>query len=236
MDWTLLSAPALVDWCEANYAVTPHVAEWWNTVTSLAMVAMGLLGAWRVRGHETRFGVGMVGLAAIGLGSAAFHGTLLRFAQAADELPMLWVGLACIWTLADRARGPGEGRTFAALLAAFGLGFCVTYALVPWAFMLFVGVYGLLVAWLAIRTVQLTWWRRPDDVPATPALRASAGTVIAAYIGSFFLFWVPEHLLLPCDHPLQAAHLHGWWHLGAGVGTFAWWTWARLDRALVRGG
>ncbi|MFZ5476434.1 MAG: ceramidase domain-containing protein [Myxococcota bacterium] len=220
--WT---APALVDWCEPNYAVTPHVAEWWNTLSSGAMVAIGLYGFWRVRDAALRFRLGMLGLAAVGAGSAAFHGTLLRAAQAADELPMVWLGLACVWALADRARAPGEGRSTLAALVAFGAAFCVAYATVPWAFALFVGVYATMVAWVALRTIQLTW-----GAPSSPAIRRAAATMIGTYLGSFFLCWFPEHVLLGCDHPLQALQLHSFWHVGGAVGTVAWWEWARLDR------
>ena len=32
---------ATIEWCERNYVVTPYVAEWWNTVTSLVVLAGG---------------------------------------------------------------------------------------------------------------------------------------------------------------------------------------------------
>lgn len=229
--WTPLGAPALVDWCEPNYAVSPYVAEFWNTLSSLVMVGLGVFGLWRVRHAALRFRLGMLGTCVVGFGSAAFHGTLLRVAQAADELPMVWLGLACIWTLADRARAPGEGRGLAIGFAIFGSAFCAAYALVPWAFTLFVGVYTLLVAWLAIRTVQLSFFRL-----SPPRVRFAGATVILAYIGSFFVMWLPEHVLFACDHPIQAAQLHSWWHVGAGIGTIAWWEWAMLDRDRVYGG
>ncbi|MFN7147143.1 MAG: ceramidase domain-containing protein [Myxococcota bacterium] len=223
--WSALAAPALVDWCEPNYAVSARVAEWWNTLSSLAMVVMGLVGAWRVRRDGARFVIGMLGLAAVGAGSAAFHGTLLRVAQAADELPMVWLGLACVWALADRARPAGAGRPLARTLAVFGVLFCVAYATVPWAFHLFLAVYGAMVAWVAVRTMQLSWFPR-----AARPIRRWAALTVAGYLGGFFLFWVPEHVLLACDAAPQAFHLHSWWHLGAGFGTYAWWTWALHDR------
>lgn len=229
--WTPLGAPALVDWCEPNYFVSPWVAEFWNTASSLAMVGFGLLGLWRVRHAALRFRLGMLGTCAVGFGSAAFHGTLLRLAQAADELPMVWLGLACVWTLADRARPPGAGRPLAIGFGVFGTLFCVAYALVPWAFTLFVGVYAVLVAWLAIRTVQLSFFR-----PSSRRIRVAAAVVILAYIGSFFLTWVPEHVVLACSDPLQGLQLHSLWHLGAGLGTIAWWEWAMLDRARAYAG
>ncbi len=52
--WTPLGAPALVDWCEPNYLVTPWLAELWNTVSSLLIVAMGVFGFWRCRDSELR--------------------------------------------------------------------------------------------------------------------------------------------------------------------------------------
>lgn len=220
------SAPALVDWCEPNYVYTPWVAEAWNTASSLVLVVLGLYGMFRV--HGLRFRLGMLGLAGVGVGSALFHGVLVRFAQAADELPMVWLGLTCVWTIADREKAAGEGRLLAAGFLLFGVLFTIAYATVPWAFTLFLGVYGLLVAWLAVRTAQLT-------MGASFPIKRAALATIGAYLGSFFVFWVPEHVVLGCDHPLQAVQLHSWWHVGAGVGTYAWWWWAYLDRERVLG-
>jgi len=221
-----LLGPALVDWCEPNHAVMPAVAEFTNTVTSLVMIAMAAFGLWLTRSHELRFRLGMVGTGFVGLGSALFHATLQRWAQAADELPMMGLGLACAWTMAQRGRRQGEGKRLAAGLLVFGVFFVLAYATATWAFQLFVGVYGVLVVWLAGRTLVLSFVE-----PAPRAVRRDAVVVVVAYIGSFLLFWLPEHVLLACSHPLQSWHLHGWWHLGAGVGTVAWWWWAAADRA-----
>ncbi len=221
------SEPALVDWCEPNYAFSTLVAEGWNTASSLLLVGLGVVGATWLDGR--RFRAGMLGLAVVGAGSALFHGTLTRWAQAADELPMIWLGLACMWTLAQRDRPSGQGAGLAAVLGAFGAVFTLAYAAVPWAFVLFLLVYGTMVGWLAVRTAWLS-----SGGPA--ALQRAAWLTILAYLEGFFLFWVPEHLVLPCEHPAQALQLHAWWHVGAGVGTAAWWTWAWLDRSRAHAG
>jgi dihydroceramidase len=228
--WNGRGAPALVNWCEPDYAASPYVAEWVNTLTSVAMILIGAVGYWLVRDAAARFRVGMVGLSLVGAGSAAFHGTLLRGAQAADELPMVGLGLMCLWTLLHRDRPAGEGTRAALGLAAFAVLFTAAYAAVDWAFALFIGIYGLMIGWVCIRTIQLTWWRS-----SSPELRRAATGLVAGYVGSFALFWLPEHVLLGCGHPLQALHLHGFWHLGAGGGTISWWIWARLDRERALG-
>src|ERR1700723_3106631 len=66
-----------VDWCEANYQVTPYVAEFWNTLSSLAMVVAGVLGLLLNRTKlPARYLAAFGLLALVGLGSIAFHATL----------------------------------------------------------------------------------------------------------------------------------------------------------------
>ena len=227
--WSVWGAPALVDWCEANYAGSSYVAELWNTWSSGMMVAIALAGLWRVRSEGWRFMLGMGGLAGVGLGSAAFHGTLLRVAQAADELPMIWLGIGCVWTVTARRWGDAQARPWALGMLLFGCAFMAAYATVPWAFALFIAVYGGMIAWVVLRTLWLTWGQ-----PSTAEMRFFAKGTIFFYLGSFFFAWMPEHVLLGCDHPLQALHLHSWWHLGSAVGTVCWWLWAAEDHRRLR--
>ena len=86
---------ATVDWCERNYFVTEHVAELWNSLSSLFIVAAGVgaaVQAVRV-GAETRYVLIGAILAVVGLGSVAFHATLRQQDQSLDEIPMLWVAV-----------------------------------------------------------------------------------------------------------------------------------------------
>ena len=80
-----------VDWCERNYRVSYYVAEWYNTITNLLFVLLGTYGFYRSikSGLEPRFQLLYLGVIVIGLGSAAFHGTLSFHGQQADENPMI---------------------------------------------------------------------------------------------------------------------------------------------------
>ncbi|GMH71051.1 hypothetical protein TrRE_jg8389 [Triparma retinervis] len=81
-----------IDWCERNYVVSWYIAEFWNTISNLTYVLVGLMGIFQAYKHryETRFVLIGVGIMIVGFGSSAFHGTLLFEFQMADELPMMW--------------------------------------------------------------------------------------------------------------------------------------------------
>jgi hypothetical protein len=67
----------------------------------MLFVLIGLHG-WRYsawQGFEVRFQGVYIGVAVIGLGSAAFHATLLKVAQQCDETPMIWSVLCWLYLL-----------------------------------------------------------------------------------------------------------------------------------------
>jgi len=114
-----------VDWCEENYAVSEFVAEFFNSTSSLAIVALGLIG---LRFH-LQFGYSLA-LAfflvfIVGVGSTAFHGTLLHEFQMLDEAPMIYANLALTYCLVENKRERKYSHLFPAALVAFGVGLTV---------------------------------------------------------------------------------------------------------------
>ena len=80
-----------------------------------------------------------------------------------------------------------------------------------------IGTYAAIVAWLGLASLKLSFGAEGD--------RISRGLVLAAvalFGGGVGFFWMPEHVFLPCDHPLQALHLHSIFHVLAGLGTYIW--------------
>ena len=65
--------------CESDYVYTPYVAEFFNTLSSLPIFLIGLFGVvWGLRsGYRKRFLIPMAIFSFVGIGSMAFHGTLL---------------------------------------------------------------------------------------------------------------------------------------------------------------
>ncbi|KAG9083143.1 hypothetical protein FRC07_014000, partial [Ceratobasidium sp. 392] len=92
---------ATIDWCEDNYTHSHYIAEWYNTISNIPFIVLGLFGAYSalrtIPGHKPlphglRYAAANLGTMAIGLGSFVFHATLKWHAQVLlDELPMIFV-------------------------------------------------------------------------------------------------------------------------------------------------
>ena len=82
---------ATIDWCELNYAQTPYIAEFVNTLTNIPTILLGLYGAATIllNGLNRRYALVHLGLALIGIGSTGFHASLRWEWQLMDELPMV---------------------------------------------------------------------------------------------------------------------------------------------------
>ena len=233
--WDQFGTRAIIDWCESNYTIVPWIAEFWNTLSSLVIFAMGAYGAVRWWFHrdelERRFGVAFVSLAVIGLGSAAFHGTLLRLPQACDELPMVWLGLICFYCMVTRRpETPEPERTRWALgLGLAAVAFTAAYFAVASYFVFFIAVYAALVAYVCVAT-----WRVAFRESTDRRLRILFRWSIVAYIGGFALLWIPERSL-GCEHAFQSIQPHALFHLSGSVGPYAWVLLAVMDRLLRQG-
>ncbi|CAI8058136.1 Alkaline ceramidase 3 [Geodia barretti] len=109
-----------LDWCEENHAWSPYVAEFWNTLSNMAMVLPGLIGMWScaTNGLELRYLLSYFGLFVVGVGSTLFHGTLLYSMQLLDELPMLVCTSLLLFALYEMGNR-GNWRTSSYVTAAF---------------------------------------------------------------------------------------------------------------------
>ncbi len=88
-----------INFCEADFADNPWIAEPANTASSLVsyvpLAFLGLYGSpsteWRSKSSQNRrFALSYITLLVIGIGSTLLHALLNGVAQGGDELPMLW--------------------------------------------------------------------------------------------------------------------------------------------------
>ena len=82
--------PSSVNWCETDYTHNEHVAEYWNTITGLSLVASALYNFYiNKRKNIPELFFSNFLLLLVGVGTILFHGTLLYIFQLFDEIPML---------------------------------------------------------------------------------------------------------------------------------------------------
>jgi len=205
---------AVIDFCEENYRFTFYVAEPLNALSSLPIAAIGAWG-WAltpsVYRRRPRFVLCWLGFVTVGLGSAAFHATLRRPAQALDEIPMVLTNLVFVFCLSCPEEEERSSRLIASLSLS-GLVLVAVYILFE-AYAVFFVMYGVVVLYLFI---QSGWLAFNEARSTIKLLLRHLWLVGVGTYGSGFVLWVADNTM--CFH-LGVGHLHIAWHALAGVGT-----------------
>lgn len=208
-------ATANSDYCEANYAISYYVSEFWNSLSSLLICGWGVLGFWfhrRLNGRpmEWRFCLAFGGFIVVGLGSCLFHATLLRHWQLADQLPMLWSNFVLLYVNMAMFRKVGEQNLLLkAVLLLLGIASTLAIVLTPRSQGLFLMSYGAGV----IHLVILYYRNLKSHNPAGSYLLVMG---MCCYLFGFII-WNIERVL--CSQ-VQSLQLHAWWHVLAASGNY----------------
>jgi dihydroceramidase len=119
-----------INWCEQDYTWTPYVAEFFNTVSNLALVLFSGYGVRMcvLEQHSLDLLVLFALIAVIGVGSALFHGTLLRETQFLDEAPMIFAVVQFAFTLYKPLLPHTETHLWTLLIAAHNVVFAAVHA------------------------------------------------------------------------------------------------------------
>ena len=87
-----------VDWCEENYAFTPLIAEFFNTLSNVFFLIMPPILMHLHKPYVELVGPGLhlvwILIFVIGASSAYFHARLSLLGQLLDEIAILWVIMA----------------------------------------------------------------------------------------------------------------------------------------------
>ncbi|KAF8975174.1 hypothetical protein BGZ46_009374 [Entomortierella lignicola] len=113
--------PTSSDWCENNYDISYYVAEFFNSLSSFSMIIVGLIGIYLHSNFEKRFLLTFGSIVIIGLGSIAFHGTLLFPLQMLDEVPMVYSILSLAYCCIENRSYRRYGTWFPVGIALYGL-------------------------------------------------------------------------------------------------------------------
>lgn len=231
------SPTASVDWCEQNYAHSQYVSETFNSVSSFAMLLVGVFGAlWHHRFLEKRFVLVFLSVALVGIGSVAFHATLRFELQMLDELPMLYTAALLVYILLENQPQRRFGLWFPAALVGYaaiatcGAAFMRGQAQF-WSFQVsFAGLefYGL------YRTLLIH--RKSRDRTQRRLFRAG----ICLYLGAIVLWFIDLRFCSALTNVTRRLgipnpELHAWWHVLVSAGLYAMILVIAFDRCQVLG-
>jgi dihydroceramidase len=217
-----------IDWCERNYVVSFYVAEWFNCLSNVGMIALGIFGVAMAReSHlEARVQLQYAGTALVGLGSAAFHGTLTHIGQQGDETPMvialsLWLWLLYFLDPAYEVRF----KAFSLRMAVAAIAFCLVFACAHYVYRFTIAFQLMILSGIVAGLVLLSKeWRRCSDAAA---LRVGKRCYVACGLTAFALWLCDQHFCVHLHNlpgRLHNPQFHAWWHLLMGVqmhcGTF----------------
>jgi len=207
-------------WCEEKYAYSVMIAEFWNTITDIPFVAIGLyylFYCWRWK-LKRRYLLCYFFYTIIGIGSFFFHATLRYEAQLFDELPMMLMAGQSIWCMVVNGHSSKIRSIISAVivysLIAVGASVYLIYRNY-WVF------YGIFVAIMTVLVLGAIYLSHTNPHVSSPMMKA-----FWVNLAAFGLWNIDVHLcsqlrfirscfVQPLDSILQ---LHGWWHLLTAIG------------------
>jgi len=212
---------ASLDWCELNYTVSPFIAEFWNTLSSLWLTFLAVFGMYHgLRLHvKTRVHMSYVSLGVVGIGSALFHATLLYSCQLLDELPMIYGTLVFLYTLIEFEKDSFFDKLFIPVLFSIGSAITILMLINSNAPMLHQVAYAVLVGILVVRAAHITYMS-----PHMPRMEYNNFRYLFWYsafvFGSGYLSWLTERKMCNNGYVISGVQLHSLWHVLTGTGTF----------------
>ncbi|CEO99199.1 hypothetical protein PBRA_001105 [Plasmodiophora brassicae] len=219
---------ASVNWCEDDYVFTPYVAEFANSLSSLAMCVVGICGARLHRRAPLPFQCVFASIILVGIGSALFHATLMYEMQMLDELPMLFVVAALLDILLEAYNGVEPSFWTRAAIGAHTACVCGLVATTSGSiqFAVFHLTFGTMEILCLYIMFKVFLRRRHGGADARMTSLFTQGIGLYAFGVSCWLIDLNlcifinggEHSWLPFD-----MYLHAWWHLAASLGLY-WFT------------
>jgi len=141
-----------VNWCEEDYAAWSEIAEFWNTLSNLVIVAFAIAAMHYTTANErAKYPAGALVL--VGVGSFAFHMMLTRETQAMDELSMI-VFNAAYWWAANKPLLKVDAKYVAAAYLCTSV---VIYFVFEDLYWLFIVLFGLGLVGVAYAAHQCRW-------------------------------------------------------------------------------
>ncbi|KAM3429256.1 hypothetical protein MY4824_008343 [Beauveria thailandica] len=221
-------ATSYLNFCEEDYVVTRYIAEFINTLSSLAFVAYGVYGLSRfdLKSQTSARLISYCGLIGVGVCSAGYHMTLKYHTQMSDELSMHLLTTPLLYRLLTFQSSPRRTKFVGVLLGILFTTVMVTHMLMD-EFLLHATTFGFGVYLIATRILNIISQQAPDGC-IRHNLRNIAIFGCLNFAFGYFVWLLDDwlcQLLTNLKHtfglPLAFLfELHGWWHIFTAIGGY----------------
>ena len=212
-----------VDFCEPNYYLSPYIAEFHNSWSSLVIALLGIFGIFFGNATgELRFTVMHLTLCIIGIGSFFLHSTLHWIPQSSDEVPMLYQNLAFLYGLIEMKSPFGQSKYPWLASTLFILAIIQTF--IYYTFQSF--YIAFLIAFIGSISIVILWTAYYAYEPSATSSQLKERwivwfLIVFSFVGVGSTLWIIE--MTYCQHLLPyfkstgfGATFHVIWHLSAG--------------------
>lgn len=198
------------------------------------MILVGLAGMYLHSSFEKRFLLAFGSIVIVGIGSIAFHGTLLFPLQMLDEVPMVYCVLTLVYCCVENKPYRRHGVWFPIGIALYGL---LTTVIMLYAgpdnhlleFIVFQSAFAFVVLVVVSRILKIYSQLQDDSIKRLWLLAGTIGVVSYGYWNiDFRMCGAMENLPFGLANP----QLHAWWHVGASASSYLVCLLICYDRAL----
>jgi len=226
-----------IDWCEHNYAVSFYIAEYYNTITNIGFILVGLFGAIQAykKGIEFRFVLCYICTIMIGIGSALFHGTLTHVGQQGDETPMMLFActfVICLIFLKPSTESIYGKNTFNYSIVS-AVVFALSFAVLHWHYRFVLVFQGL----IGVGAVGCAFLIRPHQLICSNPKVQMLGWhyYVGGLVFAFFLWQLDVHFCEQLHQFTFNPQFHAWWHFGCSIHCYSGTTFLIYQRQIYLG-
>ncbi|KAF9900153.1 Alkaline ceramidase 3, partial [Lobosporangium transversale] len=212
-------------WCEQNYVKSHYIAEYFNSLSSFSMILVGLAGMYLHASFEKRFLFAFGSIVVVGIGSIAFHGTLLFPLQMLDEVPMVYCALAVVYCCVENKPYRRYGPWFPIALTLYG---ALTTLIMLYAngpehhlleFIVFQSSFASVILVILSNIIKIYARLQIHEEPIKK-LWCLAGIIGAVAYSYWNIDFRMCDLMGNLPFGLANPQFHAWWHVGASASAY----------------
>lgn len=217
----IFELPSSISWCENDYVYSIYIAEFWNSISGLALCTSAIL---QIIYHHPKHNIEckiQIYTFLVGIGTILFHSTLLYIWQLLDEIPMLLM----VQSYIDYINFIHYQRTFdnkilKLQIYIITISYFINHSYQVFLFQIFFTIYVLILIY-KLRTYYVFTKSSLWKITRKSNKNFLSNCIFSAKVFTVSLIcWKFEHYFCSLYNDYNILQLHAIWHVLTSVGLF----------------